>query len=84
MQRNETVRYPPRPSDGHEVTMTASSRNSSNYQWFLQLIEKANPTSAIVMVADNLSSHNSKSTRHWTRGSTASTSTVAIQPETAR
>ncbi|SNT35841.1 DDE superfamily endonuclease [Streptosporangium subroseum] len=54
-----------RPYDGHEVTMTASCRNSANYQRFLQLIEEANPAREIVIVADNLSSHNSKSTREW-------------------
>ncbi|GAA2892251.1 hypothetical protein GCM10010517_56750 [Streptosporangium fragile] len=52
-----------RSCDGHEVIMTASCRNSTHYQRFLRLIEKASPTSEIVIVADNLSSHNSKSTR---------------------
>jgi transposase len=54
-----------RPADGHELTMTASSRNSVNYQRFLHLVEEANPDGDIVVVTDNLSSHNSLSTRTW-------------------
>jgi transposase len=54
-----------RVRDGTEVTMTASSRNSVFYQQFLQLVEDANPTGEIVVVTDNLSSHNSFSTREW-------------------
>ncbi|WP_240351091.1 transposase [Streptomyces olivoreticuli] len=54
-----------RPADGQEITMTAASRNSVNYQQFLLLLEDANPTGDIVVVTDNLSSHNSKSTREW-------------------
>ncbi|XDO64511.1 transposase [Streptomyces sp. RLB1-33] len=52
-----------RPSDGQALTMTASSRNSVFYQQFLQLLEDANPTGEIWIVTDNLSSHNSLSTR---------------------
>ncbi|MFC3577415.1 transposase [Streptomyces yaanensis] len=55
----------PRVRDGHEVTMTASSRNSAFYQQFLQKVEAANPTGDIYVVTDNLSSHNSLSTRTW-------------------
>ncbi|WP_427019274.1 IS630 family transposase (plasmid) [Pseudarthrobacter sp. P1] len=54
-----------RPSDGRELTMTASSRNSANYQRFVQTVEQANPHGQIVVIADNLSSHNSLSTRTW-------------------
>ncbi|WP_405561334.1 IS630 family transposase [Streptomyces canus] len=54
-----------RVRDGHEVTMTASSRNSAYYQQFLQKVETANPTGDIYVVTDNLSSHNSLSTRTW-------------------
>ena len=54
-----------RPADGHEITMTADSRNSVAYQRFLQLVEEANPDGEIVVVADNLSSHHSRSTRTW-------------------
>ncbi|MET7607330.1 hypothetical protein [Streptomyces avermitilis] len=45
--------------------MTASSRNSVFYQRFLQKVEAANPTGDIYVVTDNLSSHNSLSTRTW-------------------
>ena len=51
------------PADGNEVTMAASSRNSANYQRFLQAVEQANPYGQIVVVTDNLSSHHSISTR---------------------
>jgi hypothetical protein len=54
-----------RVRDGHEVTMTAASRNSVFYQQFLQKVEAANPTGDIYVVTDNLSSHNSLSTRTW-------------------
>jgi DDE superfamily endonuclease len=54
-----------RVGDGHEVTMTAPSRNSANYQRFLGLVEQANPTGTIMVVTDNLSSHTSSSTRTW-------------------
>ncbi|MFQ6269374.1 transposase [Kutzneria viridogrisea] len=40
-------------------------RNSVNYQRFLQLVEDANPEGEVVIVTDNLSSHNSKSAREW-------------------
>ncbi|MFJ9753054.1 transposase [Streptomyces chartreusis] len=45
--------------------MTASSRNSAFYQQFLQMVETANPAGDIYVVTDNLSSHNSLSTRNW-------------------
>ena len=54
-----------RVADGQQVIMTASSRNSDFYQQFLQMLEDANPTGEIVVVTDNLSSHNSVSTRTW-------------------
>jgi hypothetical protein len=54
-----------RVGDGHEVTMTAPSRNSANYQRFLGLVEQANPAGTIVVITDNLSSHTSSSTRTW-------------------
>jgi hypothetical protein len=54
-----------RVGDGHEVTMTAPSRNSVNYQRFLGLVEQANPAGTIVVITDNLSSHTSYSTRTW-------------------
>ncbi|MGO4650049.1 IS630 family transposase [Nocardia sp. 2YAB30] len=54
-----------RVRDGQAVTLTAGSRNSVNYQRFLEMIEQANPTGDIHVITDNLSSHNSKSTREW-------------------
>ncbi|MFF3327709.1 hypothetical protein [Streptomyces sp. NPDC002889] len=54
-----------RVADGHELTMTASSRNSAFYQQFLQRLEEANPVGQIVVVTDNLSSLNSLFTRTW-------------------
>ena len=45
--------------------MCAPSRNSVFYQDFLQLAERANPEGMIWVVTDNLSSHDSKSTRAW-------------------
>ena len=54
-----------RPADGQELTMTAVSRNSANYQRFLQTVEEANPGGEIVVVTDNLSSHHSVATRAW-------------------
>jgi hypothetical protein len=52
-----------RVADGKVVTMCAPSRNSDNYQKLLQLVERANPRSRIVVITDNLSNHNSVSTR---------------------
>jgi transposase len=54
-----------RVRDGQELTLTASSRNSANYQRFLRLVERANPTGEIVVVTDNLSSHTSAKVRRW-------------------
>ncbi|MEU8990459.1 transposase [Streptomyces sp. NPDC048558] len=54
-----------RVRDGQQITMTVSSRNSVFYQQFLQQVEDANPTGEIWIVTDNLSSHNSLSTRTW-------------------
>lgn len=54
-----------RVRDGHAVTLTAPSRNSVYYQRFLELVEQANPVGDIYMITDNLSSHNSVSTREW-------------------
>jgi transposase len=51
--------------DGIEITTTAASRSSVNYQQFLQKVEDANPAGPIWIVTDNLSSHHSKSTREW-------------------
>src|SRR5262249_3319246 len=57
-----------RVTDGQAVTMTAASRNSLSYQKFLAQVEKASPNGKIVIITDNLSSHNSVSTRDWLAG----------------
>ena len=57
-----------RVTDGQAVTMTAASRNSVSYQNFLARVAKANPRGKIVIITDNLSSHNSVSTRDWLAG----------------
>ncbi|MFI1766086.1 hypothetical protein ACH41H_29070 [Streptomyces sp. NPDC020800] len=43
-----------RVRDGHEVTMTATSRNSAFYQQFLQLVEDANPAGDIYGITDSV------------------------------
>jgi DDE superfamily endonuclease len=58
-----------RVADGIAVTMTAPSRSSVSYQRFLAKLEAANPgTGDIIVITDNLSSHNSKSTQAWLEG----------------
>jgi hypothetical protein len=54
-----------RVKDGQALTICAPSRNSEYYQRFLQQAEDANPEGTIYAVTDNLSSHDSKSTRAW-------------------
>ncbi|MGJ6970124.1 transposase [Streptosporangium sp. G11] len=54
-----------RIADGHAFTMCSSSRNSAGWQRFLALLEQANPAGTIAVITDNLSSHNSVSTRQW-------------------
>jgi DDE superfamily endonuclease len=50
---------------GPAVTLTAPSRNSAGYQQLLAAVEQANPTGELAVIADNLSSHSSVSTRIW-------------------
>ena len=54
-----------RVADGQAVTCTAASRNSVNYQRFLELVEAANQAGDILVITDNLSSHTSVATRTW-------------------
>ncbi|WP_239514372.1 transposase [Streptosporangium sp. 'caverna'] len=55
-----------RVADGTALTMTARNRNSDCYQQFLQQLQDANPGNGdIWVIADNLSSHNSATTRAW-------------------
>ncbi len=41
-----------RVGDGHEVTMTAPSRNSIGYQRLLTAVEAANPQGTIMVITD--------------------------------
>jgi hypothetical protein len=45
--------------------MTAPSRNSVGDQRLLTAVETANPDGTVVVITDNLSSHNRSSTRTW-------------------
>jgi DDE superfamily endonuclease len=54
-----------RPGDGQAVTLTAPSRDSIGYQQLLAAVELANPTGAVMVITDNLSSHSSVATRTW-------------------
>jgi hypothetical protein len=47
-----------RPADGQAVTHTAPSRTSAGYQQLLATVETAGPAGTIVVITDNLSSHN--------------------------
>src|SRR3712207_252079 len=57
-----------RISDGQAVTCCAPSRNSAHWQAFPGQLERANPTGAIAVITDNLSSHSSIATRAWLAG----------------
>ena len=57
-----------RIGDGQAVTCCAPSRNSASWQAFLARLEQANPTGAIAVITDNLSSHSSLATRIWLAG----------------
>jgi hypothetical protein len=52
-----------RVAGGLAVAMCAPSRSSAQYQRFLQQVEDANPDGQIVIITDNLSSHDSMTTR---------------------
>ena len=54
-----------RVADGKAITMCAPSRDSGHSQRFLQQAEDAKPRGQVVIITDNLSSHDSKSTRAW-------------------
>jgi DDE superfamily endonuclease len=54
-----------RVADGQESTMCAPAHDSGHHQRFLQEAEEANPSGQIVVITDNLSSHDSKSPRAW-------------------
>jgi transposase InsO family protein len=52
-------------ADGQAITLCATSRNSAHCQRFLRQVQDANPHGQIVVITDNLSSHDSKATRAW-------------------
>jgi hypothetical protein len=52
-----------RVANRQAITMCAPSRNSTSYQDFVAQAEQANPEGTIWVITDNLSSHDSKSTR---------------------
>ena len=54
-----------RVGDGHEVTLTAPSRNTVGYLALLQAVEQANPVGALYLITDNLSSHKSPPIQAW-------------------
>ena len=51
--------------DGHEVTLTARSRNTVGYVRLLDAIEQANPLGDLYLITDNLSSHKSPPVQEW-------------------
>lgn len=54
-----------RVRDGHELTVTAPSRNTVGYLKLLTIIDQANPQGALNLVSDNLSSHTSGPIQEW-------------------
>jgi DDE superfamily endonuclease len=57
-----------RIGDGQAITLCAPLRNGAHWQEFLTRLEQANPTGAIAVITDNLSSHHSLATRAWLTG----------------
>ena len=57
-----------RIGDGQALTCCAPSRNSGNWQAFLARLEQADPTGAIAVITDNVSSHSSLAARAWLAG----------------
>jgi hypothetical protein len=51
--------------DGHEVTLTARSRNTVGYVRLLDAVEQANPMGDLYLITDNLSSHKSPPVQEW-------------------
>lgn len=54
-----------RVRDGHEVTLTARSRNTIGYVCLLDALEQANPLGELYLISDNLSSHKSPPVVAW-------------------
>jgi DDE superfamily endonuclease len=54
-----------RVRDGHEVTLTARSRNTVGYVRLLDAVDQANPCGHLYLISDNLSSHKSPPVQEW-------------------
>ena len=54
-----------RVRDGHEVTLTAPSRNTRGYLALLQAVDRDNPAGDLYLITDNLSSHKSPPIQQW-------------------
>jgi DDE superfamily endonuclease len=54
-----------RVRDGHELTLTARSRNTAGYLRLLSAVEEANPTGDLYLITDNLASHKSPPIQEW-------------------
>ena len=54
-----------RAQDGHELTLTARSRNAVGYLELLNAIDAANSEGELFLITDNLSSHTSQPVREW-------------------
>jgi DDE superfamily endonuclease len=54
-----------RVQDGHELTLTARSRNTAGYLRLLNAIDAANPEGELYLITDNLSSHTSQPIQAW-------------------
>jgi DDE superfamily endonuclease len=54
-----------RVRDGHEVTLTAPSRNTLGYLALLQAVDRDNPAGDLYLITDNLSSHKSPPIQQW-------------------
>lgn len=54
-----------RVRDGHELTLTARSRNTAGYVRLLDAVEEANPQGDLYLITDNLASHKSPPVVAW-------------------
>ncbi len=54
-----------RVGDGHELTLTARSRDTAGYLRLLDAVAQENPTGELYLIADNLASHKSPPVMAW-------------------
>jgi hypothetical protein len=54
-----------RVRDGHELTLSARSRNTAGYLRLLNVIDSANLKGELYLITDNLSSHTSQPIQEW-------------------